>query len=98
MVKIIEIDSKYTFDDMGVKCKDRPDHICFTRSGAKITKISSPYFRDLFYVRGYNDRMTIGWQEYLYRQNMQGSTSHPDNEAAYLMGYADADGDWRGIS
>ena len=80
MASPIDINPEYTIDDMGVKTSDRPDYCVGDHRF-----ISSPYFRDLYYVRGYNDVLTATWRE--------DKGKHPDNEAAYYMGRADAEGD-----
>jgi hypothetical protein len=84
MAQVSEFAEYPPFDmptDFSVEAKDRPDFVV-----GDTTYISTPAFRALFYERGYED----GWQ---FDDTRYDKVMHPDNEAAYEMGYLDGVGD-----
>lgn len=80
MVSEDQLNAEYSFEELGSGCADRPD---YRKNG--FTYISSPYMRDLYYIRGYNDVLSSRWRE--------DKGKHPDNEEAYHLGQKDAAGD-----
>lgn len=89
MVSEQELTQGYVDKDpsaLGVLREDRPRHVWTDASGYVHETISSPFFRDLYYVRGYLDGINTG-----FTRGDKGT--HPANEEAYWLGWDDAMGD-----